>query len=326
MAADEPVMGIDVSKQWLDVVVRPAGTHRRVPNNAAGWARLCQQVQTQPPARIVLEASGGYEQEVTLALAEAGMPPVLANPLEVRYFARSQGRKAKTDRVDAGVLAHFGTERRPAPTPLPGGVAREARALLTRRRQLTQLLAMEKTRRHRATTPAVQASLAVTIPFLSDQRKALDQELAAVVARDADLAARVAQLQTVPGLSVYSATVLAVEVPELGTHPRRQLCSLLGVAPFACESGQRARARRISGGRAEVRHLLYAVILTTIRCDATFAAYYQRWRHGTTPKPVKVARIACIRKFLGILTAMLRDGLTWQETEVGQGRFLATAT
>jgi transposase len=321
----EPVMGIDVSKAWLDVAVLPAGTHDRVPNDAAGWDELCQQVLAQAPTRIVLEASGGYEAGVVLALTAAGTTPVVANPLTVRYFARSQGRKAKTDRVDALVLAQFGAERRPEPTPLPTAGEREVKALLARRRQLTRLLVMEKTRQRRASTPAVQASLAATITFLEAQRTALDAAVAAVVARDPDLTARVAQLQTVPGLGAYGATTVAVEVPELGACTRRQLCALLGVAPFAWESGHRVHPRRISGGRGAVRQLLYEAILTTIRCDATFAAYYWQLRHAEQPKPVKVARIACIRKLLGILTAMRRDGLTWQETAIGQGQFLAPA-
>lgn len=324
MATAARVLGIDVSKQWLDVAIMPERTHWRVSNDAAGWAELCQQVQVQAPTWIMLDRAGGYELGVAVALEQAGFTPVLADPLQTRRFAQSRGQRAKTDRVDALLLAQFGAERHPEPLPLPSAAEREAHALLTRRRALTTMLVQEKNRRPRA-IPTVQTSIEVVMTCLEHQRHAIDQELAAVVASDPALQARVALLMTVPGLAAYSATVLAVEVPHLGTRSTKQLASLLGVAPFACESGQRTGQRQISGGRRWVRHLLYEVTLTTIRQDPTFAAYYKRLREAPVPKPGKVARIACRRRLLGILHAMLRDGLTWQETEVGQGRFVPAA-
>jgi transposase len=318
------VVGIDVAKAWLDVVVGVEGTPFRVANDAAGWTRLCDQLRPLAPTRVVLEASGGYEQGAARAVAAAGLTPVIANPLETRYFARSQGRKAKTDRLDARLLAHFGAERRPPARPLRTPTEETAHALLIRRRELTTMLAMEQTRRHQA-APAVQASLDRLITLLQDERRALDADLAAVVARAPTLQARVDRLRTVPGIGVLIATVLAVEVPQLGGMSAKELASLLGIAPFACDSGQRHGQRTISGGKGWVRHLLYEGILTTIRRDPTFAAYYQQLRAGDQPKPVKVARIACIRKLLGIVTAMMRDELTWPETEVGQGWHLPAA-
>jgi transposase len=324
MVATDAVCGIDVAQGWLDVVVLPTGTHHRFANDPSGWTDLCDQVQAQPPTCIVLEATGGYEQGVAHALAAAGVTPVIANPLHTRRFAQSRGRAAKTDRLDARTLAEFAAERRPAPRPLPTVTEREAHALLVRRRQLTTIRAMEKTRRHQA-VPSVLASLDTVIAHLTAARKAVDAALATVVARDPVLQERVDRLRTVPGIGTYIATVLAVEVPQLGVLTAKELTSLLGVAPVACDSGRRHGARRISGGKGEIRSLLYQAILSTIRCDPTFAAYYHQLRTGDQTKRVKVARLACVRKLLGILTAMMRDGLTWTQTEVGQGLHLLSA-
>jgi transposase len=324
MVTTKEVYGIDVSRQWLDVVTLPRGAYQRVANDAEGWAVLSQQVRAHPPACIVLEATGGYEQGVAAALDAAGMTPVIAHPLHTRHFAQSRGCRAKTDRVDARLLAEFGVERRPVPRPLPTAHEVQARALITRRRQLTAMLAQEQTRRQQA-APCILASLDALIATLTEARRGIDAALAQVVTSDPALQARVERWRTVPGIGTYTATVLAAELPQLGDWTAKELTSLLGVAPIACDSGQRHRARRIGGGKGWIRALLYQVILSTIRCDPTFAAYYRQLRTRPTPKPGNVARIACIRKLLGILTAMARDNLTWQDTEVGQGRFLAAA-
>lgn len=324
MDATCEVVGIDVAKAWLDVVALPTGTHQQFTNDDSGWAELCQQVQAHPPTCVVLEATGGYEQGVVHALDAAGVTPVIANPLHTRRFAQSRGRTAKTDRIDARLLAEFGAERRPTPRPLPTATERAARALLTRRRQLTAMRAQEKTRRQQAPS-CVQPSLDAVIAALTAARKTIDAELARVVASDPVLQARVERWRTVPGIATYTATVLAIELPQLGAWTAKELTSLLGVAPLACESGSRQRPRRIGGGKEWIRSLLFQVILSTIRCDPTFAAYYHRLRTAAAPKSVKEARIACIRKLLGILTAMARANLMWQETEVGQGRFLSVA-
>jgi transposase len=320
----ETFVGIDVSKAWLDVVVRPTGEHRRLANDAAGWAEALTWLD-QARVLVVLEASGGYEQGVVQALSGAGIAVSVGNPLWLRRWMQSQGQQAKTDRLDAAMLALYAEERRPQPTVLPDETARTVAALLTRRRQLVQMRAAEKTRRKHPRLPAAVAEqLDDHLAWLTGQIKALDQQLAAAVAAaDADWRQRVAQYDSVPGIALLTATQLAVGLPELGQVSAEAAAALAGVAPYDQESGQHRGRRVIGGGRRWVRHALFEAILSTIRCDPTFAAHYAQLVAGG--KPHKVAMIACVRRLLGILTAMVRDGLTWQQTDVGQGKFLPKA-
>lgn len=319
----ETFVGIDVAKAWLDVVALPGGRHQRIANDPDGWHALCCQLRPHPPTLIVLEATGTLGAGVTNALDAAGMTPVVANPLTTRRFAQSLGRRAKTDRVDAKTLAQFGDQMRPVPRPVPSGFAQELQGLLARREQLTRMLVMEQNRSH-AAAAAVQPSITATIAFLRAQRTAIDHAVAAQVASDPAWQARVDQLDSVPGIAVQTATVLAVGLPELGTLTTKQIASLVGVAPVARDSGRQRGTRHIAAGRSAIRHALYRAVLTTIRCDPTFHAHYAQLR--ARGKLHKVAMVACLRRLLGILNAMVRDGLTWTQTAVAQGRFLAEAT
>ena len=323
--ATETFVGIDVSKAWLDVVMRPTGEYRRLANDAAGWAEVIAWLADAHPL-VVLEASGGYEQGVVQALSGADIAVSVGNPLWLRRWMQSQGQQAKTDRLDAALLARYAEERRPAPTDVPGETARTVAALLTRRRQLVQMRAAEKTRRQQpGLLAAVAEQLDAHLAWLSGQNNALDQQLAAAVATaaDDDWQQRVAQYDSVPGIALLTATQLAVGLPELGQVSAEAAAALAGVAPYDQESGQHRGRRVISGGRRWVRHALYAAMTTTIRCEPAFRAHYAQLVAGG--KPHKVAMIACVRRLLGILTAMVRDGLTWQETDVGQGKFLPKA-
>jgi transposase len=315
----ERFIGIDVSKHGLDVAESPSGATWRVANDPDGWQALVERFAAAPPAAIVLEASGGYEVGVVTALDLAGLPPVVANPLATRRFAESLGRRAKTDRGDARVLAEYGERMRPTPRPLPEATARALQEVLARHRQLTKMLVEEKNRRQQA-SPLVRPSVAAHIAWLEAQRDEVDRLLAGVVASDPAWQARVDLLDSVPGIGPLTATILAAELPELGAGTGKQAAALLGVAPWAADSGEQHGARHIGGGRRRVRHALYEAVTTTIRWEPTFGAHYARLR--AAGKPHKVAMIACVRRLLGILNAMLRDGLTWSQTHVGQGHFL----
>jgi transposase len=315
-------LGIDVSKHQLDLLSFPDRTQWQVPNDAAGWTQLCTELAAQPPTLIVLEATGRYEVGVVVALDAAGMTPVVMNPLAIRRFAQSLGRRAKNDRLDAELLARYAEQMRPVPRPIPAQTARDLRELLARRQQLTEELVMEKNRLHQATA-LVRPSILRLLAVLEDELAGMDALLAAVVAGDPAWQQRVEQLDTVPGIAPLSATRLAVGLPELGQLTGRELAALAGVAPFTRESGRFRGARQIAGGRAPVRQTLYQVLITTIRCDPVFRAHYAQLRERG--KPHKVALVACMRRLLGILNAMVREGLTWPQTAVGQGRFLPVA-
>ena len=321
----ERFVGIDVGKTWLDVVERPAGTHARVANDPAGWAQVLARVGPTDPADpplIALEASGGYEAGVVLALAAAGCTPVVANPVATRRFAQSLGRRAKTDRIDAAMLAAYAERMRPTPRPVPDATARRLRELLSRRAAVVKMLVEEQNRAEQA-SPLVRPQVEAVVALLTAQRRELDHLLASAVAADPAWQARVDLLDSVPGIGPLTATVLAVGLPDLGQGSGRAQAALLGVAPHPHESGGYRGRRRIAGGRAWVRHVAYEAVLTTVRCEPTFRAHYRQLR--ARGKTHKQAMVACVRRLVGILHAMLRDGLTWQETKVGQGQFAPAA-
>ena len=329
-ATDAPVrfIGIDVSKGWLDGAERPSaacpgGATWRVANDEDGWAEVVRRCAGDGiPTLVVLEATGRYELGVVTALDLAALTPVVANPVSTRRFAQSQGRRAKTDRIDAAMLAEYGERLRPTPRPVPEATARQLAEVLARRRQLTKMLVEEKNRRAQA-TPLLRPGVDAHIAWLEGQRDEVAQLLESLVASDPAWQARVTTLATVPGIGVLTATTLAVGLPELGGCSAKQLAALVGVAPFAVESGIFRGTRHIAGGRGVVRHALYEAMISTIRCQPTFKAHYQ---HLTAQgKAHKVAMVACMRRLLGVLTAMVRDGLTWDQTDLAHGRFLPVA-
>jgi len=318
-AAGRCSWGIDVGKTWLDVAQGPAGPAWRVRNDPTGWAALVAQAAAADPAWIVLEASGALEVGVVVALDAVGRTPVILNPRVSRRFAQSHGRLAKTDRVDAAMLAQFGWERQPVPRPLPSDLARDLTALLRLRDDLVGQRTQTRNRLAVA-RPVVRSVLEGQQAALQTAIATVEQELAAVVARDPGWTALVTQLQTVPGIGALTATILAVELPELGTATAKQLAALVGVAPVARDSGQTRGRRAIQGGRRTVRKALY---------QAVFNAVCNRWCRGSLlqrhyaqlrarGKPMKVAIIACMRRLLGLLTAMVRTGCTWDQLEVHQ--------
>jgi transposase len=312
------VIGLDIGKTEL-VAARGNGVGQTVANAPAGHARLVRWVQQQQGALVVLEATGRYHWGIWDALTAAGIPVAVSNPRQVHHWIQSQGQRAKTDRLDAQLLARYGTQCQPKPTTPPTHIQRTIAALVDRRQQLVK----DQTRlghQLAEADPIVADDIKGQLAEVSARLQGIDVRIAEQTAADAPTQQRVAQLVTAPGIAQTTAARLVAELPELGQLTGKQLAALVGVAPFDQQSGRWRGQSRIGGGRASLRHALYVPTMTAIRCDPTIRAFYDRLR--VRGKSVKQARIACLRKLLGILNAMVRDGLTWQQTRTGQGTFL----
>jgi transposase len=302
-------VGIDVAKSTLEVAILPANRPLTIPNTPAGWRQLITRLGTDEPVCIVLEATGKYHLGVTDALTEAGLPPAVLNPAWTRAFAKSEGQRAKTDRVDASMLARYAQQKQPQPRPRLGEAQRQLKELVTCRDGLVKLLTMV-TNQEQEATDVSRGFLQATIAGLERQRDATTAAIAALIATDPALAARDRQLQSVPGIGKIVSAVLLAGLSELGTCSHKAVAALIGVAPFAQDSGGTQGQRCISGGRADVRRALYQMANSARRYNPVIRAHYQQLRQR---KPHKVAMIACINRMLGILTAMVRDDLTWTE-------------
>ena len=301
-------IGIDVAKARLDVAVRPSGEQWVSGTDGASLDGLVGRLQTLQPELIVLEATGGREGSTVAALAAAGLPVAVVNPRQVRDFARAVGQLAKTDVLDAQVLAHFAQVIHPAPRPLPDAQAQELAALLARRRQLIQMLTAERQRLDTA-PQAVQPHIQRHLAWLEAELADLDRTLSARVQASHVWREREQLLRSVPGIGPTTALTLLAELPELGRLDRKAIAALVGVAPFSCESGAWRGRRIIWGGRARVRTALYMATLVASRFNPTIAAFYGRL--CAAGKPKKVALTACMHKLLTILNAMVRQGSRW---------------
>ena len=302
-------VGIDVSKAHLDVAVLPQERRCRVANDDAGFDELIVWLGDPLGTLIVLEATGGYQVPVAAALATAGFDVVVANPRQVRDHARSRGRLAKTDQLDAEAIADFAERNRPAVRPLPDEQTRVLQALMARRRQLLEMLTMEKNRLQQA--PQVLAQpLAKHVQWLKKELQQLDHDLDDQV-RQSDLWRDQDQLlRSVPGVGDVTSRTLLAELPELGQVNNKQIAALAGLAPLNRDSGKRQGQRIIWGGRVHVRNALYMAIVSAIRHNPIIRTYYQRLKKlGKKPK---VAMVACMRKLLVILNTMLKERQTWQ--------------
>ncbi len=306
-------VGIDVAQAHLDMAVRPTAETWQVANDEAGITTLVTQLQALAPTLIVLEATGGFQGPVTAALATAGLPVVVVNPRQVRAFAHALGVLAKTDRIDARVIAHFAEAVRPTPRPLPDAETQELRALVVRRRQLLAMLTAERNRL--GTAPArIQQAIQQHIAWLESQLAALNDDLTATIERSAVWQAKADLLRSIPGVGpVLSRTMLA-QVPELGTLGHKQVAALVGVAPFNRDSGTLRGRRTVYGGRAEVRAVLYMGALVATKHNPVIKAFYARL--CAAGKAKKVALTACMHKLLTIMNAMVRDLKPWQPQEV----------
>jgi transposase len=309
----EVFVGIDVGKARLDVHIRPLGQHFVVGNDAAGLAELAIRLEVHAPSLIVLEASGGYERSAAIGLLERGLPVAVVNPRQTRKFAAALGQLAKTDRIDAALLAHFAEAIRPATRAVSDDAIERLQTLLARRRQLVVMRNAEKQRLGKATDPLTRRSLKAVITSLDKQLGVLDKGIGRLIEADPALAEKLERLKTVPGIGDVSARTLLAELPELGLASRHEIAALSGVAPISRDSGRFRGKRRIQGGRVEVRAPLYMATLVAIRHNPVIKPFYRRLREAG--KPAKVALVACMRKLLTMLNAMLRDRRAWAPAE-----------
>jgi len=301
-------VGIDVSKDRLDVAIRPSGKQFSVSNDESGRSDLRKRLKKIQATRIVLEPTGGYESLVVQELASAKLPVVVVNARQIRQFAQAVGRLAKTDRIDAEVIAHFGEAVQPAIRPFPDEAHRQLEALVSRRRQLVDMRA-EETKRKQTAPAVVHPNIDEVIAFLTKQIDDIDQDLQRLITstpawREAD-----DLLQSVPGVGPVLSVTLTALVPELGTLNRKQIAALVGVAPFNNDSGARDGKRTTWGGRAPVRAVLYMAAAAARRFNATIGALYARLT--ARGKHHNVALVACMRKLLVTLNAIARDRRPW---------------
>jgi transposase len=301
-------VGIDVSKQHLDWVLGAEGRVERIPNGPAGVRRLVSKLSKVELASIIVESTGGYERRLTESLAAADLPVILVNPWRVRRFGEGLGVLAKTDPLDARVLALFGERARPPRRPLPGPRQREMADLVRRRRQLIAMVVAEKNRLDTA-SKTIRQNIQSLVRLLERRVAKLDRQIDQAIATDAERAENWKRLQTVPSVGPGVARALIVDLPELGALGRRQITSLVGLAPFAKDSGKKSGYRRIRAGRAAPRTALYLAAMNGSRFNPVLKAMYERMI--AAGKPPKVALIALARKLLTILNAMVRDRTDW---------------
>jgi len=308
MSISKAFIGVDVSKERLDCFCRPTGTRFSYDNTPPGIAALVQWVESQQPQLIVLEATGGLERPLVAALVVAQLPVVVVNPRQVRDFARATGQLAKTDRIDAAVIAHFGEAVNPEVRPWPDHLTQQMDALMTRRRQLVQMLAAE--RNHLVSAPVqVQNYVKEHIVQLEELIKKLDQDIDQMITRSPIWKAKENLLLSVKGVGPVLSRTLLAELPELGRLSRQEISKLVGVAPLNNDSGKHKGKRSCWGGRASVRGPLYMATLSATRCNPVIKEFYQRLL--AKGKLKKVAIVACMRKMLTILNAMIKGNRPW---------------
>jgi transposase len=301
-------VGVDVSAATLDVAVHE-GNVTQARNDAAGIAAVVQALQATPPTLVVLEATGAYHRELTSALVAAGVPVAVVNPRQVRDFARSTGQLAKTDRLDARLLARFAAVVRPMPRPVPSEATLELAALVERRRQVVDMLTAEKNRLHVARRP-VRPSIQQVIRALEKALAAADEEIDRWIRQSPAWRAQEDLLRTVPGVGPQTARMLIAALPELGRLTRREIAALVGVAPLACDSGTLRGQRRCWGGRGHIRAVLYMAAVAGTRFNPVLRLFYRRLRGAG--KPTKVALTACMRRLITILNAMVKTQQPWR--------------
>ena len=308
----QQIVGLDVSKAWLDGYAPASGRRFRVSNDPAGIDEFLQKLGDPTGCLVVMEASGGYERTAHRALVAQGVLAAIVNPKRVRDFARGMGLEAKTDRIDARLIARYGAVMHPAATPLPDPARLELREILAGRRQLVEEIAVRKQQLEHLQSPLVRAQVAKTLAFLQEEAKALLALLRTRIAADAALDADYALLTSMPGCGPILAATLLAEMPELGRLDRRKIAALAGLAPIAKDSGLREHRRVIKGGRSQVRNALYMAALASLKTDKSpLKARYAQLR--VKGKPPKLALAALMRKMLVTLNAMLKAKTAWQD-------------
>jgi transposase len=306
-------IGIDVSNRHLEVAAHESDYQFRCPNKVSAFGALIAELITLRPALIVLEATGGLEIAVVSALHAAGLPVVVVNPRQVRDFAKALGQLAKTDRLDARVLAHFAAAIKPPLRPIKLKEERELDALTRRRGQLIEMLTDEKNRRGSAASDSVRDKIKEHIDWLEESIAELDKQLKALLQSSTSWQVKDKILQSVPGIGAVTSFSMLADLPELGTLNRQKISKLVGVAPLNRDSGQQRGSRHIYGGRARLRSVLYMAALTATRHNPVIKEFYERL--CANQKPFKVAITACMRKLLSIINVMVRDSTCWKSKE-----------
>jgi transposase len=303
-------VGIDVSKDQLDVHVRGPQETFVVGRDSPGLEQLVDRLKALQPTLVVLEATGGFEVTVAAALAAAKLPLAVVNPRQIREFARAMNRLAKTDRLDAEVIALFAERVRPEPRPVPDEEALALGELVARRRQLIEMIGMERNRQQQVRDASLKDRIREHLAWLQQSLADLDGEIDGMVRRSPAWREAEELLTSVPGVGKVTAFTILAELPELGRIGRRELASLVGVAPFNRDSGQWRGQRTIHGGRLNVRTALYMATVAAIRCNPVIKAHYRQLKERG--RPSKVALIACLRRLLTILNAIVREKAQWQ--------------
>lgn len=305
---EQVVVGVDVSKAVLDVAVLPSGALLQFANDASGIEQFGKKLKSLATDLVVMEATGGYETAVATALVAGGLRVAVVNPRQVRDFAKATGRLAKTDRIDAQLIAAFGQAVEPEIVRLPDEDARELEALLVRRRQLVAMRVQEINRLG-LMQGAMRKNIKAHIDWLEKQIDKLDVDLTVGLRKSPAWRAKDELLRSFKGVGPITSGTLLVALPELGQLDRREIAALVGLAPFNCDSGVMRGRRSIYGGRSQVRTLLYMAATTAIRSNPVIRAFYERLK--SRGKPHKVAMVACMRKMLTILNAMVRQSTPW---------------
>lgn len=303
-------VGIDVSKKRLDVALQPSKRYFAEPNTKAGIQKLVNRLQKLQPQLIVMESTGGYEIPAALALVQAQLPAVIMNPRLIRDFARSTGKLAKTDKIDAQVLAHYAAVIQPELRSWKEVELLELQSLLSRRRQLQEMVVMEESRLHMA-TPRVRSSVESAVQHLRKLLTDLEGEINDFIRRTPLWQEKAEILKSVPGIGPVTAMKLIAYLPELGHLDSKEVAALVGVAPINCDSGQFRGKRRVRGGRGEVRRALYMAAFVATQWNPMIKSFYQRLMEAG--KPFKVAMTACMRKLLVIVNAMLKHKNLWNK-------------
>lgn len=303
-------VGVDVSKDRLDVHVRPSGQVFAVSRDSVGVDQLTDLLRALAPFLIVLEATGGFEITVAAALAGASLPLAVVNPRQIRDFARATGRLAKTDTLDAQIIALFAERVRPEPRPISDADSLVLAELAARRRQIVEMIGMESNRRRQARDPRVRSSIDATLKILAAQLAGLDHDIDATVKGSPVWRAMDDLLTSVPGVGEITARTLIAGLPELGKLDRRRIAALVGVAPVNCDSGQMRGRPSVAGGRGDVRSVLFMATLVAARWNPVIRQHYQALVARGRPK--KVALVACMRRLLTILNAMVRTKTAWR--------------
>lgn len=303
------VVGIDVAKHHLDLHLLPEGTTARYTNNAQG-IHLCRLFLAQAqPERIVLEATGGYETALVVELQAGGLPVVVINPRRIRDYAKSTGQRAKTDQLDARIIAEFARSLQPDVRELPDAQTRQLKALLARRDQLLDMQVAERNRLEHAVDPLITRTIRQILRVIEKQIAKIDAQVAELVAADEKLQRRAQIIDSVPGFAQTTAAMLVTQLPELGRLNRRQIAALVGVAPLNWDSGQFHGKRRTGGGRVRVRSALYMPMLAAIRHNPPIRKFYQHLLDNGKAK--MVALVAAMRKLLVILNTMIQQNQSW---------------